>query len=151
MRKISLFLVFCIFSTLSFSANIVGTWNFDYILPDSMKTGKNLKPISEGDAMHINDDGSFYYEISEAELIAKGSWTLEDMHLSLQYTLPEEITRTYQVTSKNTSLILNENGVNYAFKKALIAPTTIATSGTSLSSVFRGILGIISLDRKSVV
>lgn len=145
MRKISLFLVFCIFSTLSFCANIVGTWDFDYILPDSIKTGKNLKPISEGDAMHINDDGSFYYEISEAELIAKGSWTLEDMHLSLQYTLPEEITRTYQVTSKNTSLILNENGVNYAFKKALIAPTTIATSGTSLSSVFRGILGIISL------
>ena len=145
MRKFYLFLIFCIFSTLSFSQNIVGEWDFDYILPDSIETGENLKPISGGDAMKINDDGSFYYEISEAKLIADGSWSLEGKNLSFHYTLPKEMTRTYRITSDENSLVLNENGINYAFKKTVIAPTTVATSGISSSSISRGILGLISL------
>jgi CNT family concentrative nucleoside transporter len=41
--------------------------------------------------------------------------------------------------------VLNENNVNYAFKKTAIAPTTVTTSGISFSSISRGILGLISL------
>ena len=145
MRKFYLFLIFCIFSTLSFSQDIVGEWDFDYILPDTIETGENLKPISEDDAMQINDDGSFHYEISESEFIANGSWSLEGESLSFHYTLPKEMTRTYRITSDENSLVLNENGINYAFKKAVITPTTVATSGITINSIFRGILGLISL------
>ncbi len=64
MRKAYLFLIFCSLSIFSFSQDIVGRWDFDYILLDTIETGENLKPISEGDAMQINEDGSFHYEIS---------------------------------------------------------------------------------------
>jgi len=145
MKKIYLLLTFCILSIFSFSQDIVGEWDFDYILPDTIETGENLKPISGGDAMQINYDGSFHYKISEAELIADGSWNLESKNLSFHYTLPKEMTRTYRITLDKNSLVLNENGINYAFKKAVIAPTTVATSGISFSSISRGILGLISL------
>ncbi|MDP7429918.1 MAG: Na+ dependent nucleoside transporter N-terminal domain-containing protein, partial [Flavobacteriales bacterium] len=145
MRKAYLFLIFCSLSIFSFSQDIVGRWDFDYILLDTIETGENLKPISEGDAMQINEDGSFHYEISEAELIADGNWNLEGKNLSFHYTLPKEMTRTYHITLDKNSLVLNENGINYTFKKAVIAPTTVATSGISFSSISRGILGLISL------
>ena len=145
MRRAYLFLIFWIFSIFSFSENIVGIWNFDYILPDTIETGENLKPVSEDDVMQINEDGSFHYEISEAELIADGSWSLEGKSLSFHYTLPKKITRIYQISSHESSLVLNENGINYAFKKAVITPTKVATSGITINSIFRGILGLISL------
>ena len=144
MRKKILF-IFLFITSFSFSQEIVGKWDFDYILPDTIETGENLKPISESDAMQINDDGSFHYEISEAELIADGNWNLEGKNLSFHYTLPKKMIRTYHITLDKISLVLNENNVNYAFKKTVIAPTIVTTSGISFSSISRGILGLISL------
>ena len=144
MRKKILF-IFLFITSFSFSQEIVGKWDFDYILPDTIETGENLKPISESDAMQINDDGSFHYEIYEAELIADGNWNLEGKNLSFHYTLPKKMIRTYQITLDKISLVLNENNVNYAFKKTVIAPTIVTTSGISFSSISRGILGLISL------
>ena len=145
MKRFSLIFSFAIISLFSFSQSIEGKWNFDYILPETIEIGENLKPISDGDAMQINADGSFHYKISEAELIADGSWELNENNLSFHYTLPKEMTRTYQITSDENSLVLNEHGINYAFVKSEIAPAIIATSGITLTSIFRGILGLISL------
>ena len=145
MKRFFLIFSFAIISLFSFSQNIEGKWNFDYILPETIEIGENLKPISDGDAMQINTDGSFHYKISEAELIADGSWELNENNLSFHYTFPEKITRTYKITSDENSLVLNENGINYAFLRSEIAPAIIATSGITLTSIFRGILGLISL------
>ena len=145
MKRFFLIFSFAIISLFSFSQSIEGKWNFDYILPETIELGENLKPISDGDAMQINADGSFHYKISEAELIADGSWKLNENNLSFHYTLPKEMTRTYQITSDENSLVLNEHGINYAFVKSEIAPAIIATSGITLTSIFRGILGLISL------
>ncbi len=145
MKRFFLIFSFAIISLFSFSQSIEGKWNFDYILPETIEIGENLKPISDGDAMQINADGSFHYKISEAELIADGSWKLNENNLSFHYTLPKEMTRTYQITSDENSLVLNEHGINYAFVKSEIAPAIIATSGITLTSIFRGILGLISL------
>ena len=145
MKRFFLIFSFATISLFSFSQNIEGKWNFDYILPETIEIGENLKPISDGDAMQINTDGSFHYKISEAELIADGSWELNENNLSFHYTFPEKITRTYKITSDENSLVLNENGINYAFLRSKIAPAIIATSGITLTSIFRGILGLISL------
>ena len=145
MKRFFLIFSFATISLFSFSQNIEGKWNFDYILPETIEIGENLKPISDGDAMQINTDGSFHYKISEAELIADGSWELNENNLSFHYTFPEKITRTYKITSDENSLVLNENGINYAFLRSEIAPAIIATSGITLTSIFRGILGLISL------
>ncbi len=82
MKKYFLF-IFLFFTSLSFSQEIIGTWDFDYILADSIESGENLKPISDGDVMQINEDGSFHYEITNADLIAEGSWVLNENLLSL--------------------------------------------------------------------
>jgi len=145
MKRFFLIFSFAIISLFSFSQSIEGKWNFDYILPETIEIGENLKPISDGDAMQINADGSFHYKISKAELIADGNWELNENNLSFYYILPKEMTRTYQIISNDNSLVLNENGINYAFVRPEIAPTIIATSEITFTSIFRGILGIISL------
>ena len=69
MRQFLFIFSFAIISLFSFSKNIEGKWKFDYILPDSVVTGENLKPISEGDAIQINKDGSFPdYNTSNTQL-----------------------------------------------------------------------------------
>ncbi len=145
MRKYYLIITFLFVAISSFSQDIIGDWNFFSILPETMETGEDLKPISDGDVMQINEDGSFHYEITNADLIAEGSWVLNENLLSFNYTLPKEMTRIYQVSISENSLVLNENGINYAFKKAVITPTTVATSGITINSIFRGVLGLISL------
>ncbi|MBT6814976.1 MAG: Na+ dependent nucleoside transporter, partial [Flavobacteriales bacterium] len=144
MKKYFLF-IFLFFTSFSFSQEIIGTWDFDYILPDSTESGENLKPISENDVMHINEDGSFHYEIANADYIAEGSWDLNEDLLSFHYTLPDEMVRVYLITTSGNILVLNENGVNYAFTKAEIIPEEIVTSAITINSILRGILGIISL------
>ena len=143
MRKHYLIITFLFVAISSFSQDIIGDWNFFSILPETMETGENLKPISEGDAMQINEDGSFYYEISQENLIAEGSWELNENILSFNYTIPKEMTRTYQISISKNSLVLNEDGINYTFTKPEIEE--IVTSGITINSISRGILGIISL------
>ena len=99
MRKIFLLITFCILSIFSFSQDIVGKWSFDYILPDSVETGGNLKPISEGDCMQINEDGSFNYTLPAIPLEANGSWELSENTLAFNYKNPSDTTRFYNVTS----------------------------------------------------
>ena len=70
MRKLFLLITFFTLSIFSFSQDIVGKWSFDYILADSAETGENLKPISEGDFMQINEDGSFNYTLAAIPLKA---------------------------------------------------------------------------------
>ena len=87
MKKIILF--FCYFFTLScFGQNIEGSWKFDFILPDTLQTGENLKPISNNDEMTLNEDGSFDYEIRQINLEAVGNWELQGDLLSLYYSSP---------------------------------------------------------------
>ena len=145
MKRFFFIFSFTIISLFSFAQSIEGKWNFDYILPEKTEIGENLKPISDGDAMQINADGSFHYKISKAELIADGSWELNENNLSFYYTLPKKMTRNYQIISNDNSLVLNENGINYAFVRSEITPAIITTSGVTFTSIFRGILGIISL------
>ena len=140
MKKILLF--FCSLFTLScFGQNIEGNWKFDFILPDTLQTGENLRPISENDEMILSEDSSFYYEIKQINLVAVGNWELQGDLLSLYYSSPIDTIRFYKISVSDNSLVLNENGINYAFKR----PDTKASFGFSISSVFRGLIGIISL------
>ena len=140
MKRYFLF-VFLFFTSFCFSQDIIGIWKFDFILPDTIETGKNLKPLSESDAMQINENGSFHYEIDKLNLIADGTWELNNNILSLNYSSPKDTSRYYHISVTEESLILNENGINYAFNKSIPS----ATKGISFNSVFRGALGVFSL------
>tara|TARA_B100002052_G_scaffold41469_3_gene33672 strand:+ start:27 stop:1703 length:1677 start_codon:yes stop_codon:yes gene_type:complete len=145
MKKISLLIAFLVITSYSFSENIIGKWNFNSILYDSLQIGENIKEISKGDALQINNDGSFNYTIKKENLFATGTWELKDNNLSLRYRLPKDTIRNYKITKNEASLTLNENGVNFSFKKEKIKPIIISTTGISFASVSRGMLGIICL------
>ena len=53
--------------------------------------------------------------------------------------------RNYQINTDTISLVLNENGINLALTKAEIIPKPLETSGITINSILRGILGIFSL------
>ena len=143
MKRLFLIFPFAIISLFSFSQNIVGKWLFESIRNEVDSTGQDLKPISDGDCMFINEDRTFEYALSAVPLKANGSWKLNSSTLSFNYTEPKVPIRNYSTTITKTHLILSENRVNYSYQRAVVAPT--ATSGFSISSLFRGILGIISL------
>jgi CNT family concentrative nucleoside transporter len=145
MKKTYLLIAFLVAAFFSFSQSISGKWMFQSILPDITQKDQNLKVISNGDVMQINENGNFHYEIAAENLIADGNWELVENSLYLHYTLPENITRYYQITIDKKYLVLNENGINYTFTKEEVKPAINATSGITLTSIFRGLLGLISL------
>ena len=144
MKKNLLLITFLSLTFCALSQNIISKWNFKSILPDSIETGIDLKDISELDTMQINNDGSFHYEIKNESLNAHGTWELTNNKLSLHYDSPKTITREYQITTKENTLILNENGINYTFIKNE-DPIIMTNSVNTMNSIFRGMLGIISL------
>ena len=143
MKNIFLLILFSILTSLSFSENISGRWVFESILSDSINQEENVKQISEGDYMQINKDGSFNYSLSAIPLEANGKWQFSNDILTLKYINPSDTIRFFNVLLTKNSLVLNENGMNFSFRKKIIAP--IASSGFSILSLSRGFLGIISL------
>lgn len=151
MKKILSISCLCLLSMISVSQNIEGKWLFDSILSEQDSIEKNLKPITAGDFMAINADKTFSYILKEIKLSETGQWELntEDSLLNFHYNPSEPLhkkfhkTRTYKIKIHKNKLILNENGINYSFKKDIVSPIT--TSGISMSSILRGFIGILSL------
>ena len=139
MKKILFLLCLCT-QFFALGQSIEGEWSFNYILPDSITQGENLKPISNNDKIFFSNDGIFYYKIKSENLHAKGYWKLEENLLILDYNLPKDTIRSYSVSLTNESLILNENRINYAFVK-----NKARSIGFSISSLLRGVLGILTL------
>ena len=145
MNKIYIIFVFVMLSFSSSSKEIIAKWNFHSITSDSSKTSKNIKAISNGDAMYINKDGSFNYEIKSENLKATGIWKLSENLLTLSYSLPKIEIRYFNIRFEGNKLLLNEKEITYAFKKEVVSSKLLPTTGLSLHSVLRGFLGIFSL------
>ena len=145
MKKIFLLITSIVITFFSFSKDISGKWYFKSILSDTVQSGENIKVISDKDALQLNEDGSFNYEIRKENIITEGTWKLKGNNLLMYYALPKDTIRSYQITSDEISLVLNENGINYAFIKDYNRQLVIATSGMTLMSIFRGAIGLISL------
>ena len=144
MKRILLFFIILFSFELTNAEDISGKWMFESIRFESDSSGKDLKPIAEGDFMLLNSNGFFKYKLSNIPLVAKGKWKLNNDILSYHYVLPSDTIRKYKIILSKNELILNENGINFSFKKRVkIAPIKI--SGFSINSFGRGVLGILSL------
>jgi len=157
MNRSFFFLLLILFSNSAFTQNIDGKWLFESIRFEQDSTKEDLKPIAVGDFMTINNNETFSYELKDIELSEKGRWTLDKKNALLTfYYTPIQLlideqptrknfnrTRIYKITLKGNTLVLNENGINYSFKRDIVSPIT--TSGFSISSLLRGVLGILSL------
>lgn len=143
MLKRFLTILFLCITSVSFAQNIQQQWLFESIRLANDSSGKNLKPIAEGDYMLLHEDGRFEYELSSIPMIAKGRWELEGDLLTYHYTEPSDTSRSYRITLSEHQLILEENGIHFSFKKAKLKP--IESSGFSLTSLLRGLLGMATL------
>jgi CNT family concentrative nucleoside transporter len=143
MRKLLLSISLLFVFNAIIAQTIEGKWLFESIRYEIDSAGKDLKPIADGDCMFINKDGTFNYTLTAIPLEANGSWEHSGNTLTLNYKTPSDTIRFYNITLLKNALVLNENGMNFSFQKEVVAP--IATSGFSISSLFRGILGILSL------
>tara|TARA_B100000683_G_scaffold28824_2_gene25742 strand:+ start:33663 stop:35339 length:1677 start_codon:yes stop_codon:yes gene_type:complete len=143
MLKRYFLLLTILISSVSFAQNISQKWMFESIHLANDTSEKNLKPIADGDFMLLHEDGTFEYELSSIQLIAKGNWELNNQLLTYHYTLPTDTSRSYNINISNTHLVLEENGVLFTFKAAKIEPQK--RSGFSLMTLLRGLLGIATL------
>jgi len=154
----NLFLIICImWQSVSIGQSIEKNWKFSTI---TSQAGENLIEINtETDYFNL-EDGMFSYAIeAKNNLNAKGHFTHQNNVLQFFYTHPKDTVRTYFVKEHTDStLVFEEKGVLYAFTahKSINATTAstvepkkentiIPSQGISFTSIWRGILGMISL------
>ena len=131
-------LLFLTLISLSINAQEIDRkWMFESITQIDDTTA--LRTIDADDYMHINSDGTFEYEIASIPLQASGDWSLKNNTLQFDYKLPTDTSRIYEIELSANSLVLSEQGINYAFKTSL---QYYENEGFNIMNILRGLLGI---------
>jgi len=155
-------------STISFGQNIDQKWQFNTIEKNNTSI---LKIDTENDFLSLKNNQFEYQLASKNNLKAKGDYIVQNDLLIFYYTQPNDTIRRYRITEHTDStLVFTENTTKYSFKKdnikteeVLLTETTtdtiIPSQGFSMESLWRGVLGMISLifiaflfssDRKNI-
>ena len=130
-------------------------WQFQTIENDTVS---NLYELSDSDVF-ILDKGDFKYNIQSRNLQASGDYMHQNNLLVFYYNQPNDTIRRYKITElTDSTLVFSENNTHYRFKsvpqiqpaESAIVPTStndtiIPSQGFSMNSLWRGILGMISL------
>lgn len=153
MKKSVLFIGAIVFTiTTIFAQDIEKKWQFDAITNQNNESLFNIN--SEADTLSLAA-GEFNYTLSAKDnLVASGDYILQNNLLVFYYNQPNDTIRRYKITEKTDStLVFTENEVNYKFKSFIkkeaqsITPASAIhpNEGTSFTSIWKGILGMISL------
>ncbi len=144
------------FIALSISAQeIEKKWQFEAI---HNKQGDQLFEIQDVDFLELKQ-GEFNYELSaKNNLKASGNYIYQNNVLVFYYDTPIDTIRKYKITQlTDSTLAFNEKGVDYKFitKKQDTSNVTITqqnnedqiipSQGFSINSLWRGILGMVTL------
>jgi len=155
-------------SAISFGQNINQKWDFNTI----KSNGTSVIDIdAKNDFLTLKKNQFEYQLAAKNNLKAKGDYILQNDLLIFYYTQPTDTIRRYRITEHTDStLAFTENTTKYSFKKDLVKTiinqtekgaidTTIPSQGFSMESLWRGVLGMISLifiaflfssDRKNI-
>lgn len=131
------------------------TWQFDAI-EDS--NGKALFDVTENDSIIFNN-GEFHYALeAKNNLKASGDYIYQNNLLVFYYSQPNDTIRRYKInTLTDSTLVFTEKGISYRFKiptqiENLVSSeqvedtaTIIPSQGFSMDSLWRGVLGMITL------
>ncbi|BAO74999.1 nucleoside transporter C-terminal domain-containing protein [Winogradskyella sp. PG-2] len=131
------------------------TWKFEAIENIS---GNSLFNISESDSIIFNK-GEFNYNLkAKNNLNASGDYMLQNNLLVFYYSQPNDTIRRYKIQDlTDSTLVFSEKDVTYRFRSSKktgseIAPVTssisndiIPSQGFSINSLWRGVLGMITL------
>jgi CNT family concentrative nucleoside transporter len=155
MQKYLLVGVLVLVHFLSFGQDLEKKWQFLSIENIDGESIVNTNPAK--DFLTIND-GTFSYELEEKDnLKASGDYMFQNKLLVFYYNTPNDTIRRYKITEHTDStLVFTENKIHYKFKKSfdrkeeIIIQTEessgiIPSQGLSFTSIWRGILGMITL------
>ena len=139
--------------TTGFSQDIEKKWQFEAIQDEN---GLSLFEISDTDAIHLNA-GEFDYSLNSKNLEASGDYIHQNNLLVFYYTKPNDTIRRYKIQElTDSTLVVSENKTIYKFKSPKTAEATAAlattntsavipSQGFSVNSLWRGILGMVTL------
>ncbi|MBT7305546.1 MAG: Na+ dependent nucleoside transporter, partial [Bacteroidetes bacterium] len=133
--------------------NIDKQWIFNYIHSEE---GTSLFEIDETSDTFTLDNGAFEYSLAaKNNLKASGDYIFQNNLLVLFYSQPTDTIRRYRVTKlTEDTLSFTENNTTYWFKAAKTPAavnaaeskdTIIPSQGFSFNSLWRGILGMVTL------
>lgn len=137
--------------TTIFAQDIEKTWQFEAITNQNNESLFNINP--ESDTLSLAA-GEFKYTLqAQNNLKASGDYMLQNNLLVFYFNQPNDTIRRYKITEKTDStLVFTENDLKYKFtsfaksEPLVVVENAIQPSkGTSFTSIWRGILGMISL------
>ncbi len=145
MKKFVLLLsfLFCI-SFVSQAQDFIGNWSFNSI---TNQQNNSLLEINDSDELHFYANKRFEYSLeAKNNLLAKGTWELQENTIRLSYNFPTDTIRTYTYTTEGDLLRLTESDVSYSFTKIakVNSPKPIESEST-LWNIIRGIIGVLTL------
>lgn len=154
MQKFILVAIALFFFGNVFAQNIEKTWQFSEVKDENGLSTLNIN--SEKDFLKL-ENGAFEYQVENDSLKSSGDYLLQNNLLVLFFNEPADSIRRFRVEQlTDSTLLLSENNYKYELKTQSIqkvsALDTIANSseitpsqGFSMQSLWRGVLGMISL------
>ncbi len=147
--------LFAIFLGISISSaqSIEKKWLFQSIENES---NVSLHDISNSDVFHL-DNGDFKYNIQSKNLQASGDYMHQNNLLVFYYNQPNDTIRRYKITElTDSTLVFTGNKIRYRLKAHTDTEATstiiqtnedtiIPSQGFSFNSLWRGVLGMVSL------
>lgn len=138
--------------TTVFSQDLEKKWQFEAIQDEN---GLSLLDISDADAIHLKA-GEFEYSLQTNNLKASGDYIHQNNLLVFYYSKPNDTIRRYKIKElTDSTLVVSENKTIYKFITPKTAETIVVetsnvstiipSQGFSLNSLWRGVLGMITL------
>jgi len=131
-------------------------WQFESIQNEE---GNSLFSVSDNDVLELKN-GEFNYSLeAKNNLKASGDYIFQNNLLVFYYNTPNDTIRRYKITEfTDSTLVFKEKNVKYSFstpkevktKEAMVVAnaednTIVPSQGFSFNSLWRGIIGMISL------
>ncbi len=156
MKKIFTLIMLCA-SIVTFGQSIEKKWNFSSI---TTVDGSPVISINESDVLSLTKGNFNYSLIAKDSLKAEGNYIHQNNLLIFNHKQPKDTVRYYNVVElTDDALILSEKNVVYKFKdsnttpviskvKEVVAETSnqiVPSQGFSINSLWRGVVGMLSL------
>ncbi|WP_431137110.1 nucleoside transporter C-terminal domain-containing protein [Psychroserpens mesophilus] len=138
--------------TTSFGQDLEKKWQFDAVHDEN---GLPLLEISEDDTINLKA-GEFEYSLQSGNIKASGDYIYQNNLLVFYYNKPNDTIRRYKIQElSDSTLVVSEHKTVYKFTSpkiveaaAIVAEnssTIIPSQGFSINSLWRGVLGMVTL------
>ncbi len=159
MKKLFIFIMLCA-SMVTFGQSIEKKWNFSSI---TTTDGSSVVAINPSDVLNLTEGNFDYSLVAKDSLQANGNYIHQNNLLIFNYKQPNDTVRYYNVVElTDDALTLSEKNVLYKFKDSNTVPVVaevkevveavvetsnqiVPSQGFSMSSLWRGVLGMIVL------